>query len=199
VDEICYDDIRIKPEINGVYHKVKKGETLFQIAELYKVPIEKIVDMNSIPDVARLEDNQLVFIPGANRAVSILQNEGSTEKGFIWPLDGKVVRYFRSRDGEGINKGIDIESKDASVVKAARSGRVVFADYLSGYGPTVILDHSDGYYTVYSFNSDFLVKLNEKVPQGAEIGKIKSANDRAYLHFEIRRNAVEDNPLYYLP
>lgn len=199
VDEICYESSSPRPELDGTYHKVKKGETLWRIAEEYKVPIEKIVAMNSIPDVARLEENQLVFVPGVTRTVNIPLNGEIAERGFIWPLDGKVARYFRSRTREGLNKGIDIEVKDDPVVRAARSGRVVFADYLSGYGPTVMLEHADGYCTVYSFDSDFLVKLNETIPQGAEIGKIKGANGHSYLHFEVRRNTVEDNPLYYLP
>lgn len=187
------------PELKGVYHKVKKGETLWRIAQTYNVPIKNIIEANSIPDVARVENDQLVFIPGADRAMSVPLDGKKEQNDFIWPVEGKVMRYFRSRTSTGTNKGIDISVGDNPTVRAARGGRVVFADYLSGYGPTVILDHSDGYFTVYSFNSDPLVKLDDTVPQGREMTRINPAKERAFLHFEIRRNSIEDNPLYYLP
>ena len=67
------------------------------------------------------------------------------------------------------------------------------------YGNTVILDHLDGYFTVYSNNARILVNLGDVVLKGKEIAQIGRRNDLAALHFEIRRNSIEDNPLYYLP
>ena len=85
------------------------------------------------------------------------------------------------------------------MVKAARTGRVVFADYLSGYGYTVILDHLDGLYSVYARNSKLLVKLGELVLRNRNIAQIGRSGNLAYLHFQIRKKSIEDNPLYYLP
>ena len=89
--------------------------------------------------------------------------------------------------------------KEGDMVKAARTGRVVFADYLSGYGYTVILDHSDGLYSVYAKNSKLLVKLGESVLRSKDIARVGRSGSLAYLHFQIRKKSIEDNPLYYLP
>lgn len=189
----------IRPERKGIYHKVKKGETLWRIAKTYDVPIKDIIRTNNIPKTAKIERNQLVFIPGADAVQEIYVDEDKTQNEFIWPVQGKVVGYFHQRREGRVNKGIDIRAQEGDMVKAARTGRVVFADYLSGYGYTVILDHLDGLYSVYARNAKLLVKLDEYVLKNKEIAQIGRSSDLAYLHFQIRKKSVEDNPLYYLP
>ena len=63
----------------------------------------------------------------------------------------------------------------------------------------MILDHEDDFWTVYSQNSKLLVGLNDRVMQGNPIAQLGKSGDLAYLHFEVRKKAVADNPLYYLP
>jgi len=185
-------------ERKGVYHKVKKGETLWRIAKSYNVPIKNIIRANNIPKAAKIEKNQLVFIPGAT-AQEIFLDVDKAQNEFIWPVKGKVIRYFHQQQEGRINKGIDIRVQEGDMVKAARTGRVVFADYLSGYGYTVILDHLDGLYSVYAKNSKLLVKLGELVLRNKDIAQVGRSSDLAYLHFQIRKKSIEDNPLYYLP
>lgn len=188
-----------EPERQGVYHKVKRGQTLWRIAGIYNVAIADIIRTNRIPNVAQIEENQLIFIPGADAGRDPAADPADGQSGFIWPVKGKVVKYFHERDNAYVNKGIEISAREGEFVKASRGGRVVFADYLGGYGHTVILDHADEIFSVYARNAKLLVKLNETVRQGDKIAQLGGAGAAAYVHFEIRKNSVEDNPLYYLP
>ncbi|MBI5150521.1 MAG: LysM peptidoglycan-binding domain-containing M23 family metallopeptidase [Candidatus Omnitrophica bacterium] len=183
----------------GVYHKVKRGETLWRIAKAYDVTMDDIIDSNRIPNVARVEENQLVFIPGVHDTKEIISGKEERENGFAWPVRGKLIGYFHERKGAYFNKGIDIQPQEGSIVRAARRGQVVFADYLVGYGYMVILDHADELYSVYARNERLLVRLNDPVHQGQEIARLGRMENAPYLHFEIRKRALEDNPLYYLP
>jgi murein DD-endopeptidase MepM/ murein hydrolase activator NlpD len=184
----------------GVYHKVQKGETLWRIAKTYQASIEDIIRMNNIPSVAHIEENQLLFIPGATKVLEpeTLRQQGSKEE-FAWPVKGKVLKYFGERRGAFLNKGINIEADKNEAVQASRAGKVVFADYLAGYAYTVIVDHLDGLSSVYAKNSKLLVKLGDAVSQGQPIAQAGQIGKAAYLHFEIRKNGLADNPLYYLP
>ena len=195
LEEIEYTE----PERVGIYHKVRRGETIWRIAKVYEISINDVIETNNIPNAAQVDENQLVFIPGAYAEKEIVLDTKESEKEFIWPVKGKVIKYFQVKNGSQINKGIDIKTHEGEGVKASRSGKVVFVDYLSGYGNTVILDHLDGYFTVYSNNATLLVRLGDKVSKGKEISQVGRRNDLAALHFEIRRNSIEDNPLYYLP
>ena len=193
--------IRDFPEIKrkGVYHKVKAGETLWRIAKTYDIPIRDIIRTNNIPKTAKIEKNQLVFIPGVGTVKEIFLDVDKAQNEFIWPIKGKVIRYFHHRRDGQVSKGIDIRAQEGDMVKAARTGRVVFADYLSGYGYTVILDHLDGLYSIYAKNSKLLVKLGELVLRNRDIAQVGRSSGLAYLHFQIRKKSIEDNPLYYLP
>jgi len=197
-EEITVKDV---PQIRkkGVYHKVRAGETLWRIAKTYDVSIKNIARVNNIPKTAKIEKNQLIFIPGANTVLEIAVDVDKAQNEFIWPIKGKVIKYFHERQGDRISKGIDIRAHEGDMVKAARTGRVVFADRLSGYGYTVILDHLDGLYSVYAKNSKLLVKLNESVQRNNNIAQVGRSGNLTYLHFEIRKKSLEDNPLYYLP
>jgi lipoprotein NlpD len=204
LDEESLDETMIhlpEPERQGVYHKVKPSETLWRIAKTYQVSLEDIVKMNNIPDAARVEENQLIFIPGVTALLEIpeIQKEDEKQTEFAWPLQGKIIRYFREPIHGYVNKGIDIEAREGEPVKAARSGRVVLADYLSGQGQTVILDHEDGFFSIYSQNSKLNVKLGDAVKKSEVLAFLGRQNSSAYLHFEIRKNSLEDNPLFYLP
>ena len=187
------------PIRQGIYHKVKKGETLWRIAETYDVSVSNIARVNNIPKAAKIEKNQLVFIPGARKVLDIILDAGHSQNDFIWPIKGKVIKYFHERYGNAVNKGIGIKARVGDEVKAARTGRVVFADYLSGYGYTVILDHSDGFHSVYANNSKLFVKLGELVLKNTALARVGHNRNLAYVHFQIRKKSIEDNPLYYLP
>jgi len=191
-----------KPSVpirKGIYHKVKKGETLWRIAKAYDVPVSNIARANNIPKAAKIEKDQLVYIPDAKKVLDIVLDADHSQNDFIWPIKGKVIKYFHERYGNVINKGIGIKARVGDEVKAARTGRVVFADYLSGYGYTVILDHSDGFHSVYANNSKLFVKLGELVLKNTALARVGHTRNLAYLHFQIRKKSIEDNPLYYLP
>ena len=191
----------VKPvDKKGIQHKVHKGETLWRIAKAYQVSVDDIIQSNGIPNAASIEENQLILIPGATsvRDVVIVP---STDKDadYAWPVKGKVIAYFQDRRGLAVNAGIDIKAVEGEVVKASRGGRVVFADHLAGYGQALILEHDDGFFTVYAHNARLMVQLGEHVTRGQNISQVAREGNLAYLHFEVRKGDRPSNPLHYLP
>jgi murein DD-endopeptidase MepM/ murein hydrolase activator NlpD len=86
-------------------------------------------------------------------------------------------------------------------VRAARGGRVLYSDELRGYGNLLIIDHGDGYATVYAHNRTNLVKTGAVVRQGEIVAEVGETGDSSQpnLHFEVRQQNVARNPVYYLP
>jgi murein DD-endopeptidase MepM/ murein hydrolase activator NlpD len=185
----------------GVYHKVLRGQTLWQIAQGYGVSINDIIESNNIPNGSALEIGQLLFIPGVRVARDIsARSVDNNKNGFIWPLKGKVVVYFDDPIGVStVSHGIDIQAQAGDTVQAVREGDVVLAGYMSGYGQTVMIDHKDGLISVYACNSKLLVKLGEHVYKGDPIAQVGQMGSRLVEHFEIRHGSQATNPLYYLP
>jgi len=185
----------------GIYHKVVLGQTLWQIAQAYGVTIKDIIDSNNIPNGSALEVGQLLFIPGAKAVEDISGHTVDNNKNeFIWPIKDKVVVYFDDLLGVGTHShGIDIQAQAGDTVQAVREGDVVLADYISGYGQTVMIDHKDGFITVYARNARLLVKLGAHVFKGDAIAQVGQIGARVVEHFEIRHGSQATNPLYYLP
>jgi len=189
----------------GIYHKVEKGQTLWRIAKTYNVDLQEVVKINRISNPAKIRIGQLIFIPEAKQARKVSMSrpvKPSKRGGFIWPVNGKVVSFYGAKSSAVKNKGIDIEVYEGADVVAAKSGKVTFSqDRLKGFGRTVVVDHGDGYSTVYAYNARNLVETGDYVEQNEVIAKAGSSGraKKAKLHFEIRRNHKPQNPFYHLP
>ncbi|MFH1868307.1 MAG: peptidoglycan DD-metalloendopeptidase family protein [Candidatus Omnitrophota bacterium] len=194
-----------KPHSSGVYHQVIQGQTLWGIAKAYRVDIQDIIDSNRMSDPSKIDKGQMIFIPGTKDVIegdlsAHLPKE--TEKNYIWPLKGRVISYFNSKRDNVANKGIDIEAKEGQIVVASRSGKVVFCDEkVKGLGKALIVEHSDGYSTLYAHNSENLVTCGDSVTQNQPIAKAGSSGraNRPTLHFQVRKGHKPHNPFYYLP
>ncbi|KNH06691.1 lipoprotein NlpD [Candidatus Burkholderia brachyanthoides] len=114
---------------------------------------------------------------------------------FVWPMHGDVVRKF----GSSGNKGIDIAGKVGTPVKAAASGKVVYAgNGLRSYGRMIIVKHPNDYLTAYAYNEKLLVKEGDSVKQGTTIADMGTGpSGSPALHFEVRKagTAVDPMPL----
>ncbi|WP_232470777.1 peptidoglycan DD-metalloendopeptidase family protein [Caballeronia hypogeia] len=112
---------------------------------------------------------------------------------FVWPAHGEVVRKF----GASGNKGIDIGGKVGQPVKAAASGKVVYAGSgLRSYGRMIIVKHGHDYLTAYAYNEKLLVKEGDTVKQGAIIADMGTApSGTASLHFEVRKSGAAVDPM----
>lgn len=118
---------------------------------------------------------------------------------FIRPAGGSLSSTFGTRWGRNHN-GIDIAGSYGSSIKAAASGKVTYAGWMSGYGNYVIVDHGNGYQTAYGHCSTICVSKGQSVKQGQEIAKMGSTgrSTGTHLHFEIKKNGVYQNPLNYV-
>ncbi|WP_321798441.1 peptidoglycan DD-metalloendopeptidase family protein [Caballeronia sp. J97] len=112
---------------------------------------------------------------------------------FVWPVHGEVVRKF----GASGNKGIDIEGKVGQPVKAAASGKVVYAGSgLRSYGRMIIVKHGNDYLTAYAYNDKLLVKEGDTVRQGATIADMGTGpSGTPALHFEVRKSGAAVDPM----
>ena len=116
-----------------------------------------------------------------------------------WPTQGNVIQGFSNTDGG--NKGIDISGSRGQSVKAAASGRIVYAgNALRGYGNLIIIKHNDDFLSAYAHNDKILVSDQQEVKAGQEIAKMGSTGTNAVkLHFEIRYKGKSVDPVRYLP
>ena len=116
-----------------------------------------------------------------------------------WPTSGNIIQGFSNTDGG--NKGIDISGSRGQAVKAAASGRVVYAgNALRGYGNLIIIKHNDDFLSAYAHNDKILVADQQEVKAGQEIAKMgSSGTNTVKLHFEIRYKGKSVDPVRYLP
>ncbi len=120
---------------------------------------------------------------------------------FLWPVDGKVISEFGSKNGGLHNDGINIEASRGTTVRAAENGVVAYAgNELRGFGNLLLIRHADGWVTAYAHNEKLLVKRGDKVSRGQPIAEVGSSGNvsSAQLHFELRRGAEPVDPMKYL-
>jgi septal ring factor EnvC (AmiA/AmiB activator) len=115
------------------------------------------------------------------------------------PVRGEVSnRFGSSRADSGISwKGLFIKANEGSEVKSVASGRVVFADWLRGFGNLIILDHGDGYMSLYGNNQAVLRQVGDSVKAGDAIASVGNSggNEANGLYYEFRRQSSPFDPL----
>jgi murein DD-endopeptidase MepM/ murein hydrolase activator NlpD len=118
---------------------------------------------------------------------------------FSWPARGLITSRFGYR-GRELHTGLDVAVPRGTTVKAADSGVVSFAGWNGGYGYCVIINHKNGYQTLYGHNSKLNVKVGQEVSKGQKIASSGSTGRSTgpHVHFEVRKNGVPQNPQRYL-
>ena len=115
------------------------------------------------------------------------------------PVRGEVTnRFGASREDTGVSwKGLFIKSNEGSNVKAVADGRVVFADWMRGFGNLIIVDHGSGYMSLYGNNQAVLKHLGEAVDAGDTIASVGNSggNESNGVYYELRRNSQPFDPL----
>ena len=117
--------------------------------------------------------------------------------GLSWPVTGTLVASYGGTLPDGRRStGVLIAAAPGTTVKAVADGRVVFSDWMNGYGLILIVDHGNGYMSLYAHNDALLRDAGDAVKRGdalASVGK-SGGQDRAGLYFELRRNGQPVDP-----
>lgn len=133
-----------------------------------------------------------INIPGNFSPISKLKGK------LPWPVIGKPSNRFGNRRNGTSQRwqGLSIPAREGSNVSAIHHGRVVFADWLRGSGLLVIIDHGDGYMTLYAHNQSLLKETGEWVNTGDNIATVGDSGGQASagLYFEIRYNGKPIDP-----
>jgi septal ring factor EnvC (AmiA/AmiB activator) len=135
----------------------------------------------------------------ANIAIPSDYNPFTSLKGKLpWPTKGKLSNTFGSRRNNSNTpwQGINIQANEGSEVQAIHHGRVVFADWFRGSGLLIIIDHGDGYMSLYAHNQSLYKEPGEWVNSGETIATVGNSGGQklAGLYFEIRHNGQPTNP-----
>lgn len=213
------------PSVDGLIHSVRVDETVSEISARYDVEIAAIVGFaaNGLAgDPDNLREGTLILVPGA-RPIPVAQPapasapeqaaESAAEPpaaapvpaappqpaGWLWPATGRITNTLGPRHP----LGIDISMVVGTPIIATAGGQAVFVggNACCSYGSHVILDHGDGYETLYAHLSRFAVSNGEWVAPGQVIGWSGNSGRSTgpHLHFELRRSGVHLDPLSYLP
>jgi murein DD-endopeptidase MepM/ murein hydrolase activator NlpD len=200
------------PPVTGVVHKVSSGETVYSIAKKYKVDAQKIVNFpfNEFADLDSfsLTPGQLVYVPDGiieqaapstngtlfeQRATSAQIASGAHGNGqFLWPTNGIITQY-----PVWYHMAFDIANPSQPPVLAADSGTAEYVGCINwGYGCHIIINHGNGYKTLYGHLSSFSISAGQSVSKGQQIGNMGTTGHSTgtHLHFEIRQGNTLLNP-----
>lgn len=224
------DKSKIKPgqelsilPVDGVRHKVTRGETIYTIGKKYGLDgsqVQMIVDypfnefLNDetfelvvgqylmVPEGVKAEVKLPSGIPGTTGIAkygSLTPDAGTVSAlgSFIWPAAGVITQGYSF-----FHKAIDIANRGAGPILATDAGVVTTAGWpdSSGYGNRVILDHGNGYVTLYAHMSVIQVVAGQRVKRGDVLGQMGSTgrSTGTHLHFEIRQGGALLNPFSFL-
>ncbi|MBI2902724.1 MAG: peptidoglycan DD-metalloendopeptidase family protein [Candidatus Methylomirabilis oxyfera] len=122
-----------------------------------------------------------------------------------WPTPGTLGSSFGRQEHPRhrtvtFNRGIEINAPLGQKIVAVSGGTVLYADWFKGYGQLIVLDHGEGYYTVYAHAAEILVKLGDRVVKGQSIGLVGDTGSvtGSQLYFEVRHRGRPQDPLTWL-
>jgi hypothetical protein len=219
-------ELRIPP-VDGVLYEWKDGDTIAAVAAMFEANPEDIIDWpgNNIELLNHdIEAGRLIMVPGGKREfrqwlVPTIPRgragvsrevlgagacdggyEGAYGTGsFVWP---STNRYVVGNDYWSGHLGIDIGAGMGAPIYAADSGVVVFSGpAFGGYGNMIMIDHGNGYQTLYAHLSQVSTRCGQSVTQGQLIGFAGSTGNSTgpHLHFEVRYLGGFINPWFVLP
>lgn len=200
----------------GISHTVTKTETVESIASKYKVSEEDILDLNDIELAEDVSAGAVLVIPLVKvdmPKTTIVKNNTNQialkqapvpanfigNSNFIWPTPVRTITQGFSR----LHSGLDISDSKREAIYAASDGFVELSGWRTGYGNTVIINHGNGFKTLYGHASEIYVKAGEQVAKGQVIakqgntGRVRGVTG-IHLHFEIIKNGLKVNPLSYV-
>lgn len=200
------DQLIILPQ-KGLLHTAGSGDTLWGIANTYQVEVAAILAANGKTG-EDLSLGEALFIPGGKKPKEteriLARAESPVSRGtssrFIWPTEGELTSGFAQRWGRH-HDGIDLANDIGTPVRAARTGRVSYSGWSSGYGRVVMIEHDQGYTTVYGHLSESYVAEGQYVKAGQSIAAMGNTgySTGPHLHFEVRKNGTPINPYNVLP
>lgn len=209
-DTITTGDTLEIPPVSGIVHKVQSGDTVYSIAERYNTSSQNIANFpfNEFADLDTfaLVPGQTLFVPDGTPPTEKPRvspdyrpqfTAGQPGTGtFSWPTTGYVSQY-----PVWYHMALDIANPSSPPVLAADSGTVSYAGCLDwGYGCHVIVDHNNGFQTLYGHLSSIAVSVGQGVGKGGSLGNMGSTgrSTGTHLHFEVRQNGVLLDPQGYL-
>lgn len=187
-------------------HVVEPGETLWALSRKYNISVDEIASANGFGRETQLQTGQRVNIPGTGSVASSSSqiprtpSASNSSFGLAWPLAGNIEDTYHSPVDEHLS-GISIVSQADNYVKAAAPGEVIHVGEVRGYGDTVIVDHKNGFYTVYSCKSGIIqVDSHANVSIGTPLMLVQPENGMATLYFLLydAENNITVNPENYL-
>ncbi len=224
-------ELNILP-VDGVLHRWTEGEGLNGVASFYGVTAQDIIewpgnelDPSIDPAAPGLEEGTVLIVPGGRReppswqmlritrtdpAVASILGPGAcaaVSSGpigdglFGWPTPGRTISGYNYIPG--VHEAIDIGGSEGNAIYASDDGVVVYAGWNDwGYGYTVVLDHGNGWQTLYAHLSRIDVGCGQAVYQGNTIAGMGCTGNctGTHLHFEMRSDSYgRVNPLLFLP
>ncbi|HVR81153.1 MAG TPA: peptidoglycan DD-metalloendopeptidase family protein [Luteimonas sp.] len=131
-------------------------------------------------------------------AAPVIANAAPIQVGGLgWPLSGTLLAgYGGTLPDGGTSSGLLIGAPTGTAVKAVANGKVVFADWMNGYGLILIIDHGNGYMSLYAHNEALLRDAGDDVRRGDAVASVGNSGNqgRSGLYFELRRNGQPVNP-----
>ena len=154
-------------------------------------------------------DSLLRELEQRRRAAAARPPSGSLPKGvkggLPWPAEGSILTFFGRQKHPTFNtyvqrKGIEIRTSEGSAIHAVMPGTVVYADWLKGYGLVIILDHANGFFSLYAHASKILTSVGAVVGSGQAIGETGDTGmtGENTLYFELREGTEAVDPLQWL-
>lgn len=198
------------PPVAGLIHEVKSGDTLDSIANKYNVPPQAIADFNYILDTSNLAVGTELVVPDAEVPAPVfvptvpafvpptVGTDPNARSGWcIWPMPGGIV----TQEFSWYHNGVDIAESWLPPIYACGDGVVTRAGWDPfGLGLHVIIDHGNGYETVYGHMSRLDVGFGQRISQGHVIGIMGSTGRSTgpHVHFIVKYNGVPQNPFNYI-
>lgn len=208
-DTIVEGDTIKVPPVTGVVHKVAPGENVYAIAKKYHTDAQKIVNFpfNNFVDLDTftLATGQTLYVvdgvieDAKPKTFSTFAQVKSGVRGssrFIWPTTGVITQY-----PVWYHMALDIANNASPSIIASDTGTVVYSGCVGyGYGCHVIIDHGNGYQSLYGHFALIDVSAGQVVSQGQRLGTMGTTGRSTgiHLHFEIRSGGVLLNPLSFL-
>lgn len=172
---------------------------------LAKVKRERELYKNMISELKASARKLRKMIEEAEKARYALKGFSKMKRQLPWPVQGRLALPYGSyRDPKFktpvFRNGIHIRAREGEIVRSVYPGKVVFADWFKGYGRVVIVNHGEGYYTVYANLSEIFLSKGDIINKGDEIGRVGESGTLSApaLYFEVRYKGKPLNPLQWL-